>query len=288
MAEETISEEQGGGFLESTFDGERDAVTNVLRIKKGDGADWYQLYIDEMWTIIVLLRQCASFRVYKDSGDTDLQFSMTPGKVWFGSTQLSYAGATGVTLSAAETNLVYLDTSGVLNVATVWPSTTHLRLAQIVTNATKWDWLTGLTDLRADQVFGWSGGVPAAAIADVGRLLAVTVPDATGTSPQTAQITVKDLAAAAVAESKYLVVGVYSSADGADPYATDATIAIGAAGTLISSALPSRVLFAKTDGTGALDVTVTKGTTGTVYLLVSPGPRSDAMDMRDIGTIVIT
>lgn len=115
----------------------------------------------------------------------------------------------------------------------------------------------------------------------------VSIPDASGASPRTVSIQIKDNQGANVSEATYLQVGVYQDADGA-ANATNATIAVGGTGTLVRTITTNKVLIVKTNSSGVVDLTITDGTLETVYVLAAPAPRSRLLDCSDIGTVVIS
>jgi hypothetical protein len=115
----------------------------------------------------------------------------------------------------------------------------------------------------------------------------VSLPDASGGSPQTVAIQVKDIQQNDLAETVYLVVSVHDAADGGSGFATDATIAVGANGTLIESLTADTELFCKTNASGQLDITVTDASSETVYLVTRPFRRSKLLDCSDIATVTI-
>ena len=120
-----------------------------------------------------------------------------------------------------------------------------------------------------------------------GKLAQVSIGDSTGASPRTVTLQVKDVAGNNLAGVRVVQVGIYQDQYGAAE-ATDATIAVGATGTLVRSVITDKVLIARTDSAGTLTVTVTDTTSETVFVLAAPAPRSPQADFSDIGTVVIS
>lgn len=288
MSENHIDVALGTAYSDSLFDGTRDTDTGIYYRVKGYGTDFYKNIVRMVWSLAQVSKLGKSFRIYKDSGDGALQFSITGGKFWYGDTQVTYAGATARNLTAGVTNLISILTDNTLDIDTTWPTDPHLKVAQIVTSATTWVIVNDLTDLRPEQIFRVSGAIRAKELTDVADLLEVTVPNITGASPQSIEVTVADKGGTAAVTAKYFVVSCHNDVNGGDPYATNATIAIGANGTKILDLIPSKELFCKTNATGALTVTVTKPTTGAVYVMTRPYRLSGILDCADYGTVTIT
>ena len=145
------------------------------------------------------------------------------------------------------------------------------------------------TEISSDQVIIKDGGVTTAKLSTAlqDKLGQVTISDASGSSPQGISVQILDIAGNNLAEEVYVEVGVYQDADGAAT-ATDATIAAGAAGSLVAWSTTNKVGVFKTNASGLLNITVTDGTTETIYLLASPSPRSKLLDCSDIGTVTIS
>lgn len=116
----------------------------------------------------------------------------------------------------------------------------------------------------------------------------VSIPDASGATPQSCAITILDIQGNALAETVYLVVGVYQDADGAAE-ATNATISV-TSGTEIDDigTTANKVLFCKTTSGGALTIAVANGTAESVYVLARPHTRSKILDCSDTGTVTVS
>ena len=144
-------------------------------------------------------------------------------------------------------------------------------------------------EISGDQLRLKDAGVTTAKLSNTiaDKLVQVSIPDASGASPQTPQIQMLDIQGDNLAEVVYVRVRVCQDEHGA-ALATNATIAVGTEGTLCRSETAGKDLVCRTNASGQLDITVTDGTAETVYLLCEPTPRSRMMDCADIGTIVIT
>jgi len=136
---------------------------------------------------------------------------------------------------------------------------------------------------------GITGAKFANALSD--RFCLLSVADSNGASPRTVNIQSLDIEGNNLSEVVYFKVGIYEDADGSN-VATDETIAVGGAGTLVKNPstgeTSNKVLDIKTSAAGLLTVTITSGVAGTSYLLVGPITRSKIMDCNDSGTIIIT
>ncbi len=182
-----------------------------------------------------------------------------------GTTMLDTNGAAKVAAAVAGDGLAH--SSGVLSVGT--------------------DGAT--TEVSGDQVIVKDNGITTAKLSTAlqDKLAQVQIPDASGSSPQTVAIQMLDIAGNNLAEECYVQIGVYDDAD-ANTEATNATIAVGAAGTQLAWSTTDKVGTFKTNSSGLLNIAVTDGTTETIYLVAAPCPRSKILDCSDIGTITIS
>ncbi len=119
-------------------------------------------------------------------------------------------------------------------------------------------------------------------------LPAVDIPDAGGSSPVTCSLQVEDDLGSSLTGVHYFAVSVHDSIDGGSGFAANATIAVGANGTLIESLTATKELFCKTDASGQLDITVTDGTAESVFVVARPFRRSHRLDCSDVGTVTIS
>ena len=144
-------------------------------------------------------------------------------------------------------------------------------------------------EIAADSLQLKAAGVTAAKLSDAisDKIAQVSVGDASGASPRTVTIQVLDLQGNSLSETCYLQVGVYQDADAAAT-ATNATIAVGASGTLVRTVTANKVLIAKTTSGGTLTVTIADAVLETVYVVVAQTTRSKILDCSDIGTVVIS
>lgn len=120
-----------------------------------------------------------------------------------------------------------------------------------------------------------------------GKLGQLSIGDSNGASPRTVTLQVKDAQGNNLAGAALIQVGVYQDVDGAAE-ATDATLAVGATGSLVRTVTTGKVLICKTDANGTLTVTVTDTVSETVYLLAAPAPGGKALDCRDSGAVTIS
>lgn len=145
-------------------------------------------------------------------------------------------------------------------------------------------------EIATDTVQVKDAGVTAAKLADAvaDKLPQVSIPDASGASPQTVRVQMKDRQGNDLDEVCYVEVGVFDDADGA-AFAANATIAVGgSAGSLVRTVTSGKDLIVKTNSSGECDLVVTDGTSETVYLLARATWRSRALDAQDVGTVVIS
>lgn len=117
-------------------------------------------------------------------------------------------------------------------------------------------------------------------------LAQVSVADASGASPQTIDVQVKDAAGNNLSEVIYLEVGVYDDAD-LQTESVNGTIADGGSGSFLDAITTNKVYRAKTDSAGLLQVAVS-GPTGTYYLGIRATRGSKILDCSDIGTVTIS
>lgn len=287
MSELLLDAEQGASYSDNTVSATQDPFTGLYYPLKGLGTDWYVEWAKSVFSVTRAILG-GSFRVYRDSTDGALQFSIIGGKFYYKGVLVTLSNAINQTLTAANTNLISILTTGTLNINTTWPVTDHLKIAQIITDASTWDMVNDLTDLRTEQLFRVSGSVPAADLTDRAKFQVTVVPDISGTSPQTITILVNDLAGDPATVSEYLIVSIHNDVDGGDVTKTDAVITVGAKGTLIRSLSTVRDLYCKTNTSGQLDITITKPTVGVCYVATRAGRRAKFTNHNDIGTVTIS
>ena len=152
MSELLIDAEQGAGYSDDTYKGTLDSRTGIYFPLKGLGPDWYTEWVKQTAQIIQNVLG-HSFRIYKDSTDSLLQFSITTGALWFNGSLVSFSGSVNNTVTASVTNLISISSAGSLVIGTSWPVTAHLRVAQIVSGSTTWDLQADLTDLRHQSLY---------------------------------------------------------------------------------------------------------------------------------------
>jgi hypothetical protein len=119
------------------------------------------------------------------------------------------------------------------------------------------------------------------------QVMKVIIPSSSGASPRSIDVQIQENLSNNVAEVVLLQVGVYQDEYGAAT-ATNATIAVGAAGTQVKVVTSNKELICRTDATGLLTLTLTDGTAETFYVLSKTCPRSRILDCSDIGTIVVS
>jgi len=144
-------------------------------------------------------------------------------------------------------------------------------------------------ETSSDAIRVKDGGVTATKLSDAvaDKLAQLTLTSPSGSSPQTVTLQVKDLQGNNLSESCYVGVGVYQD-DGGAANATNATIAIGATGSLVRSITATKVLVILTNSSGTATLAVTDGTLETVYVIGHPDRRSKILDCSAIGTVVIS
>ena len=144
-------------------------------------------------------------------------------------------------------------------------------------------------EVDTDVVRLKAGGVDTAKLSDTvaDTLVQISIADASGPSPRTVTIQAQDIQGNNLAEVVYVRIAVFDDADGA-ALATNATIADGGAGSVVQTHTNDKDITFKTDANGTLQVQVTNGVPGTVYLLASPTFRSHMMTCKDIGTVTIS
>lgn len=140
----------------------------------------------------------------------------------------------------------------------------------------------------ADQLASPAAGVVTAAA--LSNTLADTAPqvsiaDASGSSPVTAVVQIKDKQGSNLAEPCLVQIGVYQDADGA-ANATDATLdATPVTGTFVRWITSGKIGVFKTDSGGLLELDVTMPTIESVYMLAGMAAGSRALDCADVGAI---
>ena len=148
MAELKLSEQQvlnGGahstGALLGGFIGMLDGVY-MPPLDATDGDAHHDVsFVDMMETIARRLATTSAARVYKDSEDTALQFSVAPFSVVFRGLLCTFAGQINIDgLAASTTKYIYADLSlaptVTIGVGDAWPATPHLRIDVITAPAT--------------------------------------------------------------------------------------------------------------------------------------------------------
>ncbi len=210
-----------------------------------------------------------------------LTIGVYPMDYMLGGARKTFDGATAQAVPDDVQRVVYIDAANTLQIQSVWPSdsTSFVPLA-IVTSA---NGNVTIQDVRA-----WAAFRVPQIETGAGTFGAVVIPDATGASPQTVAVQVQDVKGTNLAETVYLVVSVHDAVDGGGGFATNATIAVGAAGTLIESLTAGKELFCKTNASGQLDITVTDASAETIYLVSRPFRRAKHLDCSDPGTVTIT
>jgi hypothetical protein len=154
MAEQKRATFEAGVFSTNQVAGTRDADSGV----------YYGLYgaqpseNEEAEEQFSAARACApvgGFRVYHDSSDTALQFSVAAGLVIYRGAVVSYAGGNNIALGGGNdvAHYVYLALpDATLTVSAVsWPTTPHVRIAVITPTAGAWNW-AGHVDHRRTGV----------------------------------------------------------------------------------------------------------------------------------------
>lgn len=151
--------------------------------------DYYTAFYKLYYQLLDIVRRAGDLRVYKDG---DATFGVRAGEYMDGDTVRTYAGATGQSLTASNTNYIYLDSSGTLQTNTTGfpdPSTTpHLPLAEIVMGASDYDF-DDLTDRRGRAFLGLLTGISPATLQDGAPTLTLTgADDGDGTGSVTLQV----------------------------------------------------------------------------------------------------
>ncbi len=102
--------------------------------------------------------------VYKDSGDTDAQFSVSAGTIIVRGKEVTFAGATAQGALTTGTNYIWLNVStaasATVGFGTSWPATEHIRLATIVKPGSGSWKSANITRLVGAQAFMPVRGVP--------------------------------------------------------------------------------------------------------------------------------
>jgi hypothetical protein len=263
------------------LDGTTDQRTGLPYVAKGTGPTSVPSY--EVQFNRRLQRQNVMLEPWRRGmvvSEGNLKIGVYPIDYVLGGNVRYFAGATGVSIPDDSLKNVYIDSSGTLQTQDSWPSdlTTYMPLA-IVSAA---GGVLEIEDYRSREAFHVQQ-----IEAGPDNFANVSLPDASGGSPQTVAIQVKDIQQNDLAETVYLVVSVHDAADGGSGFATDATIAVGANGTLIESLTADTELFCKTNASGQLDITVTDASSETVYLVTRPFRRSKLLDCSDIATVTI-
>ena len=99
------------------------------------------------------MRPLAGLRVYQEDSDP-LDYGVTAGDFYNGTTLVEYAGAAAQALADDDTNYIYLEPDGTLvDNVTGFPSTPHIPLATILTASGDYAY-SDITDCRGRAVFG--------------------------------------------------------------------------------------------------------------------------------------
>jgi len=134
------------------LDGTTDSPTGLPYIAKGTGPNSVPSYENQYNRRQYRQNQIlASWRQGMVVDEGDLKIGVYPANYTLGGQRKYYSGATGVSVADDSNKKVYLDSSGVLQVADNWPSdlTTFLPLAQVITSSGQ----TAVTDRRSDTAF---------------------------------------------------------------------------------------------------------------------------------------
>lgn len=137
-----------------------DQPSGVYYIPKGEGLDWYASFIKSLRQLVKNIYPLTGLRVYKDG---DLTFGVCAGQYWHNGQAQQYNGQTGVSLTASDTNYIYLvagDATVTVN-TTGFPdpdSTPDIQLATILTGGSDYQF-DDVTDCRGSHIFTVAGGV---------------------------------------------------------------------------------------------------------------------------------
>jgi hypothetical protein len=113
-----------------------DSETGVEYIPTGT-APYYLHFRKLLYRLLLAARRANDLRIYDEGG---LDVGVKPGKFWFGTGLINYAGSTSNTLADDKANIyIYLNSSGTLvtNEYSSFPdmaTTPHIRLAQVCTS----------------------------------------------------------------------------------------------------------------------------------------------------------
>lgn len=187
MAELTLSQHRslGGAHVPTDFMGDHIAALDgiyVPGLDANENGSCEKVTVDHIGSLARRTRNAFRGYVYKDSADTDLQFSVKPFDIWLGSILASYAGGVAIAgLSAGNTRYIWADLANApavtIGVGAAWPTTVPcLRIAAIAAPASG-PWLPeNLTSHVAPQVVRTSGMREATYTLDFAYNSGATVP----------------------------------------------------------------------------------------------------------------
>jgi hypothetical protein len=154
MAEEKRATFEAGVFSVDSVSGTRDAESGVYTGLFGTQPAESEV-AEEQFSIARACAPVGGLRIYHDSTDEDLEFSITSGELIYRGQVVSFAGATNQALSEGNDvpHYVYLAMPGAtLTVSTDWPTTPHVRVAIITPTGDAWSW-AGFVDYRKTGVY---------------------------------------------------------------------------------------------------------------------------------------
>lgn len=101
--------------------------------------------------IAKLLRVCANLSVEEIAEAADA-VAVLPGRATVDGTVIDYAGADPAVQGLADnaTTMVWIDSAAAIGSGAAWPSTPHLKLAEVVMTAGA---ITAIADRRLDAIF---------------------------------------------------------------------------------------------------------------------------------------
>ena len=200
---------------------------------------------------------------------TDTTVRIESGRATIDGTVLDWLGGT-IDLASFNNETVYVwlhDAGGGLAAighdcaANGWPTTVHLKLAQVVLTAGQVD---AIIDRRFETVLR-HGVDPQVAASFVSYHLTIATQGSTG-SPSTVTVQLQDLHHNSISETDYLRVRVCDEA-GYTP-ATNATIAPTASSTTVQTLTTDKDLILRSDTAGLFTIDVTNATAETVTLRI--------------------
>jgi len=171
MSELTLKqsdEQDSGTFSPENYLGPLTAVMlNRLFPTPGGqtGANHYAGLVNLFHSLGHLLGTSLGGYVYKDSTDTDLQFSVQAFDLDFRGFFVSYAGAVNLgPMTAGATNHVWLDVSDAPTVTigfgAAWPTVPHVKLDSIAAPATgAWKYQNRTRRAKSQAIMPWGSGI---------------------------------------------------------------------------------------------------------------------------------